>query len=72
MAHNKENDLMLAFYNASPLLQKQILNEYQHQIAQNNTRETLLSFLEERFRLELTMRQNSANKPKDYENRPHA
>jgi len=60
MAHIKENDLMLAFYHASPLLQKQILNEYQCQSCNDTKRDRLVTFLEKRFRRELTMRRNSA------------
>ncbi len=60
MAHIKENELMLAFYNASPPLQKQILNEYQCQSGDDTKREILVTFLEKRFRRELTIRRNSA------------
>jgi hypothetical protein len=66
MAHIKENDLMLAFYHASPLLQKQILNEYQCQSGDNTKRDILVTFLEKRFRQELTIRRNSTTN-----NSPH-
>ena len=66
MAHIKENDLMLAFYLASPPLQKQILSEYQHQHSGDNIRKNLLTFLEEQFRPELTVDRNNAKR-----NRPH-
>jgi len=49
MAHIKKDDLMVAFYLASPPLQKQILSEYQHQLSTNDIRKNLLDFLEERF-----------------------
>jgi len=62
MAHIKEDDLMLAFYLANPPLQKQILSEYQHQYSGNNIRKNLLTFLEEQFRPELTMRRNSVKR----------
>lgn len=62
MAHTKENDLILAFYHASPRLQKQILNDYQHQASSTHKRNNLLTFLEEQFMHELTIRRNSSIK----------
>lgn len=62
MAHIKDNDLMQAFYLASPPLQKQILSEYQQQAAKNSIRKNLLTFLEEQFRPELTVRRDSVKR----------
>lgn len=60
MAHIKENDLMLAFYLASPPLQKEILHQYQHLTSGHCMKKNLLTFLEEKFSLELTKKSNNA------------
>ncbi|PHR30481.1 MAG: hypothetical protein COA36_00265 [Desulfotalea sp.] len=47
MTHVKEDDLMNVFYHSAPVLQQKILAEYQTLTTRN--RESLLSFLADKF-----------------------
>ena len=63
MAHVEENDLMIGFYLSSPILQREILDEYQSLIPEKQERKSLLHFLEEKFKIEAAARQKNVNDP---------
>jgi len=53
MARIEENDVMIDFYLSPSLLQKEILNQYQQLGEDKRKEETLLTFLEDRFLMEI-------------------
>ncbi|MFT5701238.1 MAG: hypothetical protein ACI8ZB_004127 [Desulforhopalus sp.] len=53
MAYVKENDIMIDFYLSPSILQREILAEYQTLKTTNKNCESLVRFLEKKFKLQI-------------------